>query len=86
MDSLNRFDEDKLPDKSKFFSSLKDKCINKEEYDRAIKIKNTFKIKNLGEYHYLYLRTDVLLLADVFEKFVKTCLNYYGVDPCHYFS
>ena len=86
MDSFKRFDGDKLPDKSKFFSSLKDKCINKEEYDRAIRVLNTFKIKNLGEYHDLYLKTDVLLLADVFEKFVKTCLNSYGLDPCHYFS
>ena len=45
-----------------------------------------FKIKNLGEYHDLYLKTDVLLLVDVFEKFVETCLNYYSLDPCHYFS
>ena len=40
----------------------------------------------MGGYPDLYLKTDVLLLADVFEKFVKTCLNYYGLDPCHYFS
>ena len=40
----------------------------------------------MGEYHDLYLKTDVLLLADVFQKFVKTCLDYYGLDPCHYFS
>ena len=38
------------------------------------------------DYHDLYLKTDVLLLADVFEKFIKTCLDYYGLDPCHYFS
>ena len=87
MDSFKRFDEDKLPDKRLFFfSSLKDKCISKEEYDRAIKIWNVFKIKTLREYYDLYLKTDVLLLADVFEKFIKTCLDYYGLDPCHYFS
>ena len=86
MDSFKRFDEDKLPDKSKFFSSLKGKCISKEEYDRAIKTWNVFKIKTLGEYHDLHLKTDILLLADVFEKFIKTCLDYYGLDPCHYFS
>ena len=40
----------------------------------------------MGEYHDLYLKTDVLLLADVFEKCIETCLNYYGLDPCHYFS
>ena len=43
-------------------------------------------MKSLGDYHDLYLKTDVLLLAEVFEEFVQTCLNYYGLDPCHYFS
>ena len=47
---------------------------------------NVFDIKNLGEYHDLYLKTDVLLLRDVFEKFINVCLEYYGLDPCHYFS
>ena len=42
--------------------------------------------KYLGKYHDLYLKTEILLLADLFEKFVKTCLEYYGLDPCHYFS
>ena len=40
----------------------------------------------MGDYHDLYLKTDVLFLADVFEKFINTCLEYYGLDPCHYFS
>ena len=40
----------------------------------------------MGGYHDLYLKTDVLLIADVFEKFINTCLDYYGLDPCHYFS
>ena len=39
-----------------------------------------------GDYHDLYLKIDVLLLADVFEKFISTCLDYYRLDPCHYFS
>ena len=67
---------------SKFFSSLKNKCISKEEYDRAVNVWNVFKIKTFGE----YLKADVVLLADVFEKFIKTCLDYYRLDPCHYFS
>ena len=43
-------------------------------------------MKNLGEYHDLYLKTDVLLLCDVSEKFISVCLTDYGLDPCHYFS
>ena len=43
-------------------------------------------MNTMGDYHDLYLKTDVLLLADVFEKFIKTCLDYYGLDPCHYLS
>ena len=75
-----------MPHKSKFFSSLKDSGINEEKYDRAVNIWKVFKIKNLGECNDLYLKTDVLLLVDVFEKFVKTCLDYYSLDLCHYFS
>ena len=40
----------------------------------------------MGDYHDLYLKTDVLLLADVFEKFINTCLEYYGLNRCHYFN
>ena len=43
-------------------------------------------MKKMSDYHDLYLKTDVLLLKDVFEKFIKTCLEYYGLDPCHCFS
>ena len=50
------------------------------------KICNKLKIKNLGDYHDYYLKKDVLLLTDVFEKFIKTCFKYYELDPCHYFS
>ena len=42
-------------------------------------------MNTMGDYHDLYLKTDVLLLSDVFEKFIKTCLDYSGLDPCHYF-
>ena len=75
-----------MPDKSKFFSSLKDECISEKGYQRANNVWNAFKMKTIGDYHDLYLKTDLLLLADVFEKFIKTCLDYYGLDPCHYFS
>ena len=86
MNSFKRFNENKLPDKSKFFSSLKDSSINEKEYQRAINVWKVFKIKNLGEYHDLYLKRVVLLLVYVFEKVIKTCFEYYSLDPCHYFS
>ena len=43
-------------------------------------------MKSLGEYHDLHLKTDVLLLTDVFERFINWSLKYYRLDPCHYFS
>ena len=86
MDSFNKFSENKLPDRCKFFSSLKDKNICVKDCLKANNICNVFKIDTVGDYHGIYLKTDVLLLADVLEKFIKHCLNYYGLDPCHYFS
>ena len=76
MDSFKRFSENKLPDRSKFFSSLKDECVSEKDYFRAINVWNIFKMNTMGDYHDLYLKTDVLLLADVFGKFIKTCLDY----------
>ena len=85
MDSFKKFSEDKLPYRYKFFSSLKDKCISEKDYLNANNIWNVFKINTTGGYHDLYLKTDVLLLADVFEKFINTCLDPW-IDPSHYFS
>ena len=45
-----------------------------------------FEMKHMGDYHGQYLKEDVLLLEDVFEKFTGTCVKYYGLDACHYFS
>ena len=84
--SFEKFSENKLPDKFNFFSSLKDECISEKDYERANNIWNAFKMNSMCDYHNLYLKTDVLLLADVFKKFIKMCLDYYGLDPCHYFS
>ena len=86
LNSFKRFDETELPSKDKFFSSVKNEGITEKGYEKAKNIWNTFGMKTLGEYYDLYLKTDVLLLCDVFEKFINTCLNYYGLDPCHYFS
>ena len=80
MNSFKRFSENKLPDKSKFFSSLKDSGVNEKEYEKAVNVWKVFKIENIGEYHDLYVKTDILLLVDVFEKFVESCVNYYRLD------
>ena len=85
-DSFGKLKNSKLPDIDCFFSSLKGCGITEKEYQRACDVWKVFKIKNLGQYHDLYLKTDVLLLCDVFEKFISVCLADYGLDPCHYFS
>ena len=86
MDSFEKFDQKELPTKEDFYSILNNQHISDEEYQHAQAVWKVFKIKTLGQYHNLYLGSDVLLLADVFESFRKTCLEYYKLDPCHYFT
>ena len=85
MDSFEKFNE-KLPPKEEFYSILNDEHVTDKDYQHAQTVWNTFNLKNMGEYHDLYLKSDILLLADVFENFRKTCLQYYKLDPCHYFT
>jgi hypothetical protein len=75
-----------LPSKEDFYNNLNESKINDDDYLRALKVFDVAKCKNFGEYLSLYLKCDVLLLADVFEAFRKMCLNNYGLDPCHYFT
>ena len=97
MNSFKRFDEEKLCARKYFFCSTKKGKINEdgkisdghisiEDYLTCEKMWDKFEMKNMGDYHDNYFKKDVLLLADVFEKFIKTCLKYYELDPCHYFS
>ena len=67
MDSFKKFFDEKLPDRCKAFSSLKDKCISEIDYLLAADVWNVFKMNKMGDYHDLYLKTDVLSLANVFE-------------------
>ena len=85
MDSFNKFNE-KLPTKEDFYSIMNNEHITNKDYKHAQTVWKTFKLKTMGEYHDLYLKSDILLLADVFENFRKTCLEYYKLDPCHYFT
>ena len=97
MNSFERFNEDKLCARKYFYSSTKDKknCkddkisdghVSIEDYMVCERIWDKFKMKNMGDYHDHYFKKDVLLLADVFEKFIDTCLKYFESDPCHYFG
>ena len=60
--------------------------IGEEDYQHAQNIWNKFKLKNMGDYHDFYLKTDVILLANIFESFKKVCLDNYGLDPAHFYT
>ena len=86
MDSFDKFNKTELPTKEEFYSILNNEHITDEQYEHAKNVWNTFILQSMGDYHDLYLKSDILLLADVFENFRKTCLQYYKLDPCHYFT
>ena len=86
MDTWERFDEPLLPPKEDFYSKLSDEHISEDDYAHAQKVWEVFECRTLGDYHDLYNRTDVLLLADVFEAFRKTSMSQYGLDPAHYYT
>ena len=97
MNSFGRFSKEKLPDRKCFYISLKDGttghngeklngCITDQEYLAYIKICYESNMENMGDYHDHYLKKDVLLLADVFDKFNCESLKFYKLDPSHYFS
>ena len=78
MSGWDRFEETKLPPKEAFYSKLNMSGVSSENYEHACKVWKEFGIRNLGEYHDLYLKTDVILLANVFKAFREVCLKNYG--------
>ena len=86
MDSFEKFDQTELPTKDQFYSILNDQHITDDEYDYANKVWKTFKIKTMGEYHDLYLGSDVLLLTDLFENFRTDMLTILQIRSSHYFT
>ena len=86
MDSWDKFEEKRLPSKDKFYSKLNMSGISEKDHQHACKVWNEFGLKNMGDYHNLYLKTDVILLANIFESFRKVCLDNYGLDPVHFYT
>jgi uncharacterized protein YeeX (DUF496 family) len=86
MDSFDKFNESELPPIEQFYSSIKKEHISYEDYEHAETVFQTFNMTSLGEYHDLYLKTDVVLLSDVFESFRKLCIDQYELDPCHFYT
>ena len=86
MDNWERFNEISLPDKESFYSNLNMENIDDVDYRHGNNVFKRFKLKNLGEYHDLYVQSDTLLLADVFGNFRNTCIKVYELDPAHFLS
>ena len=82
----DKFKEMKLPPKEAFYSKLNMSGVSKEDYEHANRTWKEFSLADLGEYHDLYLKTDVILLSNIFETFRQVCLKNYGLDPAHFYT
>ena len=85
-DRIDKLNETEIPPKEAFKSILNNQDISDEDYEHAKNVWKTFDAKTMRDYHDLYLKTDVLQLADVFENFRDVCINNYSLDPAHYFT
>ncbi|KAE9540697.1 hypothetical protein AGLY_003942 [Aphis glycines] len=85
-DDWAKLEQTTLPAKEDFYSTLTEEHIKETEYQFAEDVWSHFNCQTLGEYSDLYLKIDVLLLADVFENFRDLCLNTYNLDPSYYFT
>ena len=86
MDNWEKFNEASLTEKEDFYSHLNMEDISDADYAHAKKFCEDFAIKNLGEHHDLYVQSDALLLADVFENFRNICIKIYELDPAKFVS
>ena len=86
IDEWDKFNEKVLPGKDSFYSNLTLENIREIDYVHANNVFKRFNINNLGEYHDLYVRSDTLLLADIFENFRQSCLENYELDSAHFVS
>ena len=85
MDNLEIFDETLLPNKEDFYSSLNMEGITDVDYRHAKWVFTIFNDKNIGDYHNLYVRSDIILLADVFENFRNKWIEICGLDLAHFY-
>ena len=83
MDNLERFNETSLPNKGSFYNNLDMENIDDIDYRHGNNVFKRFKLKNLGEYHDLYVQSDTLLLANIFQNFRNMCLQVYELEPAH---
>ena len=86
MDEFDKFKEEGLPSIENFYSKLTGEDISDSDYNHAKNGWEKIKCKTVRDYHNLYLKSDFLILTDVFENFRKTNKQYYNLDPVHYFS
>ena len=86
MDSWEKFNETSLPSKEDFYSNLNMENIDDIDYRHGNNVFKRFELENLGDYHDLYVQSDTLLLADMFENFRDTCIKKYELDPAHFLS
>ena len=86
MTDFSKLSATSLPPKEAFYSQLNDSHISDEDYEHAQKVWETFGCKTMRDYHDLYLKNDVPLLADVMTEFRKTCKKAYGLEALHYYT
>ena len=86
MDNWEKFNEILLPEKEDLYSHLNMEDITDADYAHSKRVREDFKIRNLGNYHNLYLESDTLFLAGVFENFQNICLQVYELDLAHFLS
>ena len=86
INSWDQFNETQLPPIDAFYSNLNMSSISEDHYQHAQKVWKDFEIQNLGDYRDLYLRKNVVLLANMYEAFRDTCLTHYKLHPAHFYT
>ena len=83
---MERFNEISFSEKEAFYSNINMEDITEVDHRHTKRVFKSLNNKNLGDYHDLYIQSDTLLLADVFENFRNKCIKVYELDPSHFLS